>query len=131
MIKKMEVEDIAQILSIEDIDIEHIGCDKGQWVQWLIPNIENPDFFMMCDIEDGKLTGYIVAINAVSLPINTGVSILYSKTAGIKSNKRILKLLIEWAKEKNAKSIDFLTNNVAGHIVYGFNKKATLMTMEI
>lgn len=132
MIKKLEVEDIVKILTLEDDKFEELfSCETGEWVQFLIQNINNPNFFMIGAIEDDRLIGYMVAINAVILPICNGISALYSKTAGMENNKEELAEMIKWAKEKGATSIDLITNNVIGHAAYGFKKKATVMTYEL
>ena len=43
----------------------------------------------------------------------------------------ILDELKNWSREKGAISIDIITNNVRGHAIYGFEKKATMMTIEL
>ena len=131
MIKKLEVEDIAKILHLNDNVTDYFPCDKGEWVQWLIQNVDNPDLFIMGVVEDGEVTGYIVAINSVKPPLDDSVYVLYAWSAGFEMNKKILKNLIDWSKEKNARSIDFVTEDVVAHTAYGFKKKATLMTMEL
>ena len=132
MIKKLEVEEIAKIMQLDDEKLtQGFPCEVGEWVQFLVQHVDNPNIFMMGEIEDDKLIGYFVAINAIAPPLNNSVSVLYSKTAGKEINKAFLDTLIDWSKEKGATSIDFLTNNVVGCSVYGFRKKATLMTMEL
>ena len=132
MIKKLEVEEIAKIMQLDDEKLtQGFPCEVGEWVQFLVQHVDNPNIFMMGEIEDDKLIGYFVAINAIAPPLNNSVSVLYSKTAGKEINKAFLDALIDWSKEKGATSIDFLTNNVVGCSVYGFRKKATLMTMEL
>ena len=132
MIEKLKVEDIAGIMQLDDPDLTGaFPCERGEWVQFLIQNVDNPNFFMMGEIEDGKLTGYFIAINAIAPPVNNSVSVLYSRTAGKEINKDFLTALTGWAKEKGADSIDFVTNNAIGCSVYGFRKKAVLMTMKL
>lgn len=130
--KKMEVEDIVKILKLDDPKLTQVfPCEKGEWVQWLIQNVDNPGFFIRGVFEEDKLIGYLVAINAFVPPINKAITVLYSKTAGMEANHAILDELIGWSKEKGAASIDFITDNPIGHSVYGFKKKATMMTMEL
>jgi hypothetical protein len=132
MIKKLEVEDIVKILKLDDETLTKVfPCEVGEWVQFLIQHVDNPNSFMMGEMDGDKLTGYYIAINAIAPPINFSVSVLYSKTAGKETNKIFLDALIDWAKEKGADSIDFITNNVVGCAVYGFKKKAALMSMKI
>lgn len=132
MIKKPTVEDITKILILEDDKLTKVfPCEIGEWVQFLIQNVDNPNFFMRVAIEENKLIGYLVAFNAIAKPISNCVSVLYSKTAGTEINRVVLEELIRWSKDKGAASIDFVTDNVVGHTVYGFKKKTTMMTMEL
>ena len=132
MIKKLEVEDIAKIMYLDDDKLtEAFPCELGEWVQFLIQNVDNPNIFMLGEKEGDELIGYLIAINAIAPPVNNSVSILYSKTAGKEINKAFLAALIDWSKEKGGSSIDLLTNNVVGCSIYGFRKKATLMTMKL
>jgi hypothetical protein len=132
LIKKLKVEDIIKISKLDDDNFADLfTCEIGEWVQFLVQNVDNSNLFMVGVFEDDKLIGYLIAINAIMPPINNGISALYSKTAGLKNNKKALAEMIKWAKDKGATSIDLITNNVVGHAVYGFKKKATLMMMEI
>ena len=131
MIKKLEVEDITKIMSLKDeVFDELFPCSIGEWVQFLIQNVDNPNLFIIGSIENGVLTGYCVSYY-VELPISKSASTLYSKTSGKETNKKALAMMIEWAKEKRADAIDIITNNPIGHSVYGFKKKATVMTLKI
>ncbi len=131
MIKKLDVNSIAKIMYLDDPDFSTLfTCEIGEWVQFLIQNVDNENFFMMGYLKDDKLTGYLIAY-FVPLPICKGVSALYSKTAGLTANKETLEELKKWSKEKGALSIDLITNNVKGHGIYGFEKKATMMTIEL
>ena len=122
MIKKLKAEDIVKILKLNDPDFSNLfQCEIGEWVQFLMQNVENENFFMM---------GYLIAY-FVPLPICKGVSALYSKTAGLTANKKSLDELKKWSKERGAISIDIITNNVKGHGIYGLKKKATMMTIKL
>ena len=132
MVRKSEVEDLVKILTLDDDKLTEVfPCEASEWVQFLVQNVDNPNFFMTSVLENDKLIGYLIAVNSIALPISNCVIALYSKTAGLESNKKELEMLIEWSKEKGAASIDFVTNNVVGHAIYGFKKKAALMTMEL
>ena len=132
MIKKLEAEEIAKILYLNDNKLTQVfPCEIGEWTQFLMQHIDNLNFFMRGVLEGDKLIGYLVAINSIILPVNKSITVLYSKTAGREANHAVLDELIEWSKEKGAVSIDFITDNPIGHTVYGFKKKATMMTMEI
>lgn len=129
MIKHLETGDIAGILRLDhDVD-EILKCDRGEWVQFLMKRVDDPNFFIVGDV-DGIIKGYIVALyNPFFLSRN--VSVIYSMTAGLEANREILEMLKEWGRGQGARAIEFVTTNVAGHMVYGFEKKATLMTMEL
>ncbi len=131
MIKKLDVNDIAKIMYLDDPDFSTLfDCEIGEWVQFLIQNSDNENFFMMGSFKDNKMVGYLIAY-FVPLPICKGVSALYSKTAGLTANKTILDELKKWSKENGAVSIDIITNNVKGHGIYGFKQKATMMTIDL
>jgi hypothetical protein len=62
MIKKLEAEDIVKILSLKDDDFSILfTCEVGEWVQFLMQNVENENFFMMGYFKDEKLIGYLIA----------------------------------------------------------------------
>ena len=131
MIKKLNAKDISKIMYLDDSHFNELFvCEIGEWVQFLMEHYQNEDFFMIGHFKDDKLTGYLVAY-FVPLPVCKGVSVLYSKTAGITNNKLGLDELIEWSKSKGALSLDLITENVVGHSVYGFKKKATMMRLDL
>ena len=131
MMKKLDANDISKIMYMDDKDFsKFFDCEIVEWTQFLMQNVDNENFFMIGHFEDKKLIGYLIAYFA-PLPICKGVSALYSKTAGIKNNKLALNELKKWSKEKGATSIDIITNNVRGHGIYGFKKKATMMVMKL
>jgi len=132
MIRKMEVEDIAKILVTKDDDFKNLfDCSVGEWVQFLVQNAGNDRFLMIGNTQDDKIDGYLIAINSRSFPGDPFVTVIYSKTAGLEINKESLGILKAWAKEEGAKEIRFITNNEKGHQVYGFKRKAILMSMEL
>jgi hypothetical protein len=131
MIKKLDANDISQILYLKDPDFTDLfQCEVVEWIQFLMQNKDTEHFFMIGSFDDEKLVGYLIAY-FVPLPIFKGVSVLYSKTAGKENNKEALLKLIEWAKEKKAPTIDIITKNPSGHSVYGFKKSATMMSIEV
>lgn len=131
MIKKLDADSISKIMYLDDPDFSKLfDCEIVEWVQFLMQHMENENFFMMGYFKDKQLTGYLIAY-FVPLPVCKGISALYSKTGGLEANKIGLNELKKWGKEKGATSIDLITNNVKGHGIYGFTKKATMMTMAI
>ena len=88
MIKKLNAEDIAQILKLEDSAFNDIfKCDIGVWVQFLIQNIDNDALYTCGSFKDGVLKGYMVATFRPN-PLCSAVSVLYSRTAGLEENKK-------------------------------------------
>ncbi len=84
MIKKLEAEDIAKILTLKDDDFKKvINCELGQWVQFLMQNVENKEYFMMGEIEDNNLVGYIIMVDASLQPVSNSAHVFYSKTTGM------------------------------------------------
>ena len=131
MIKRLEPKDIVKITTLKDNDFEEImSCDVGGWTQFLIQNAQNDAFFMAGNIEDNKLKGYIIAY-FVALPICQDVTVIYSKIEGSNKDKEMIEDLKIWSKEKGAKSINFVTNNIKDYLAFGFEKKATMVGMEL
>lgn len=81
MVRKMEVEDIAKIAFIEDHLETHLTCSKGEWVQWLIQNVDNPSMLIIGDFSDtGEIKGYMVLVNNVVPPVFNFVASLFTWT---------------------------------------------------
>ena len=131
MIKKLDAKDISKIMYLDDPHFNELFvCEIGEWVQFLMEHHQNEDFFMIGNFKVNEMNGYLVAY-FVPLPVCKGVSVLYSKTAGITTNKLAMEELIKWSKSKGALSLDLITENVIGHSVYGFKKKATMMRLDL
>lgn len=111
MICKFEVEDIARIMNVED-DIERFfPCDKGEWVQWLMGQVENPNIFIAGDVGD-EIKSYIVACNAVMPPVSNSICIVMFYSSGdIESNMELVKLLNKWSREKGAREVVFTVDD--------------------
>lgn len=106
MIKKLEVDDIAKILSLDDPIEQIFPCDKGEWVQWLMQNIENPEILIIGRVSSDELDFYAVAVNYVLKPLSDSIGvILFSK--GAETNSHIREQIIEWGKKKGAKKVIF------------------------
>lgn len=88
MIKKFEVEDIAKILTLEDTLANHFPCSRGEWVQWLISQADNPKINVIGDIVDNQIVGYMVLVNNVMPPVFNTCACLFvwSKTHRITLN---------------------------------------------
>ena len=112
---RLESNDIAGILKLND-GVENIfPCDRGEWVQWLMANKDNPKVLI---IGDGK--SYLVAVDTVQRPLNDSVTIIffYSKSK-FEDNIKNIKVLNDWAKEIGAKQIRFICKNIKVFEKYG------------
>lgn len=131
MIRRMTVSDIIQINNLSDEGFtDRFQCDKGEWIQYLIQNVDNDLFFMICSLKDNNLIGYMIATH-VEIAVYKGISVLYSRTAGLSNNKNALQQLISWGKTRGVKKIEITTSNPIGHSVYGFKKKGVTMELSI
>jgi len=106
MIKKMEVEDIAQILKMDDPIEQVFPCDKGEWIQWLMQYVDNPEVYMIGNVEE-KLLSYAVAVNMVTPPLSNTVTIIFMSEL----NREFIDAIKIWGKEKGAKSIILQSKN--------------------
>lgn len=132
MVKKLTVSELASLIRLDHDVADYMKCELGEWVQWLITQCDNPNFFMWGNVEEGgTVDAYIVAFYQYLPPIKNDISVLYSLTGGRKANSRVLKEMIEWGKGKGARSIEFVTLNPVGHSVYGFKTAGKYMRMEI
>ena len=64
MIKKLEAEDIVQILNNPDFPSgKMFNYDKGQWVQFLMQSIKNNNVLMIGRSKENKLQSFSVTIH--------------------------------------------------------------------
>ena len=122
MVRKLEVEDIVKILKLDNLDIEEFfPCEKGEFVQWLISQSDNPQLFLWGNVNEvGDLKGFMIAINGVFKPVSDYVSILYFRSSDdFEINKEMVSQLNEWAKEKRASKIVFTCQNIKVYHKYG------------
>lgn len=132
MIKRLDVDDIAKIMRLEDPDfLESFPCDLGEWVQYLIKMVDNPNFYICGSVENGELLGYVVAVNAVLPPVSKFVNIAYYKSPGYKEGLEILEDLEKWAAHIGAEEIIFSSKKVGVFEKYGFTTKAFVMSKGI
>ena len=119
-IKKLEVEEIAGILQLKDNFMESFPCDKGEWVQWLISNVENPRILIIGNVIDNEIKSYLVAHDSVMLPLSDHVFILFFYSGSdIDSNMEIRDMLNDWARSKGANAIRFICQDIAVFEKYG------------
>ena len=120
MIRKLEVEDIAGILQLKDNLMKSFPCDKGEWVQWLIANMENPEILIIGNVIGGEIKSYLVALDGVRLPLSVQVHILFFYSDGaLDVNMEIRGMLNDWARAKGAKAIRFICRDMAVFEKYG------------
>ena len=124
MIKKLDVEDIAGIMRLDDGITESFPCERGEWVQWLISNIENPRVLIVGNIIDGEIKSYLVAVDGVRPPLSVQVHILffYSRR-DIDANIKIFDMLNDWARERGALKVRGICQNIKVFEKYGAEQK--------
>lgn len=110
MVRKMEVEDIAKIAFIEDHLETHLTCEKGEWVQWLIQNVNNPSMLIIGDFTpDNEINGYMVLVNNVVPPVFNFIASLFTWTrdGNFRCDKDTVTALqaeaSKWGREMGAK----------------------------
>lgn len=124
MIKKLDVEEIAGIMRLDDGVTESFPCDRGEWVQWLISNVENPRVLIVGNIIDGEINSYLVAVDSVRLPLSVQVHILffYSRR-DIDANIKIFDMLNDWARERGALKVRGICQDIKVFEKYGAEQK--------
>ena len=121
MIKRLDSSGIAQILKFNDRIEDYFPCDKGEWVQWLMENVDNPRVLII-----GNKDVYLVAVDAVMKPLSDFVSILFCYSEkGFDKNMEVKTMLDDWAKERGASGIRFICEDISVFSKYGAKEKAT------
>jgi len=124
MIKKLEIEEIAGIMQLEDYATKSFPCERGEWVQWLISNVENPRVLIIGNVIDGEIKSYLVAVDNVGLPLSVQVNIFFFYSGGdTDSNMEIRDMLNDWARERGAKIIRFICQDITMFEKYGAEQK--------
>lgn len=127
MIKQLTVEDIASILQLDDLVTESFPCDRGEWVQWLVSNAENPKVLIVGNVQDGDVKSYLVALDNVSRPLSVQVHILFFYSGSdLDANMAIRDALNDWARERGAKAIRFICRDIKVFEKYGTEQKGIL-----
>jgi hypothetical protein len=131
MIRKLEVEDITKLMYLDDIYFEELApCELGEWVQFLIQNIDSDKFMIQGIFEDHKMVDYFVAVCMDSKPICNYIYGMYY-SGGNQYHKQVIDIMIKWGTEKNVKSVNLMTRKPNNLERYGFQTKSTLMSLEI
>lgn len=106
MIKKFEVEDIVKIMQLEHTgeNTAPLPCEKGEWVQWLVTQVDNPKLNIVGEIQEGKIKGYEVLINNVLPPVFYSCSLLYLwSPVDHRITHALVEAALEWKYEIGAK----------------------------
>lgn len=107
MIRRLEPDDIAQILQMEDNNLERVlACEKGEFVQWLMSNVNNERLLILGRVEANKLISYCAVVNTMFPPICTVVSMLYMSNLVIGDNE-IKEAILIWGRDIEAKAVIF------------------------
>ena len=130
MIKKLTVQEIARMSRLDDNVESFFPCDKGEWIQFLIKNVEHPNLFIWGDVVGNTIKAYAVAINSVQPPLSNSVTLLmhYSNNA-FDSTMALKEELNKWAKEKGAKRVLFIVNtesDMTSRLKFGVEQKGIL-----
>jgi len=124
-IKKLEVEEIAGIMQLNDSVTESFPCEKGEWVQWLISNVENPRVLIIGNVIDSEIKSYLVALDSVVPPLSIQVNILFFYSGGdMDGNMAMINTLNNWAKKRGAVKVRGICRNIRVFEKYGAEQKA-------
>ena len=67
-IRKMEVEDIVKILTDDKFESHSMfNHSKGQWVQFLMQNVDNDNVLILGRVQDNELQNFSVTIHSGGL----------------------------------------------------------------
>jgi len=127
MIRKLTVEDIAKLLIHDEIQLENnFPGERGEIVQWLIQNVNNPGLFIWGSFDDpGKLIGMLIAVNNVALPISNHIFIIYCHTSyDLEINEQVKEELNKWGREMGAVAVNFMCKNIRVFARYGGTEQA-------
>lgn len=111
MIKRInDPEDVVQILNLDD-QLESIleSCTKGEFIQFLIKNLNNENIFLLGYFDRGVLKAYMLAFNNVLLPISSVVfcTYFYSSVSDYDVSKALGEGLKQYSRNCGAKKIRF------------------------
>ena len=102
MIKDLTIEEITQILNIPDES--PLPCDKGQWVQWLVSQVENPKVKITGKVNDARrLIAYIVILDNIILPLFDNIVALHIWTMDHRDTHELAQVFIDWGRKIGAK----------------------------
>ena len=96
MIQKLTTDLIAQILTNDKFESsKDFNNDKGQWVQFLMRSLNNPNVLMMGTEKEGKLLEFSVTIH------HRDLCFLIYISDGALDDPDYKKVSFEWAKKFN------------------------------
>jgi len=102
MIKDLTVEEITQILNISDES--PLPCNKGQWVQWLVSQANNPKLKIAGKVnETGRLIAYIVILDNVIPPLFDNIVTLHIWTTDHRDTHELAQVFTDWGRKIGAK----------------------------
>jgi len=114
MIKKLEANEIRQILDIKD-DL-NIDCPRDQYVQSLMQKMADPKILIAGIVDsEGKLKCYMVLRNNIVPPVSWAVSVWDMWSPSVKDRIALGEYGKGWAKELGAKCIVANTPNDDNH----------------
>lgn len=114
MIRKLEANEIRQILDIKD-DF-NIECPRDQYVQNLMQRMIDPKILIAGDVDDnGKLKNYMVLRNNIVPPVSWAVSVWDMWCPSVKDRIALGEYGKAWAKEQGARRVIANTPNDDKH----------------
>ena len=125
--------EVAKLLSFPDSNIENcIAGERGEWIQWLVRQKEakNKQVIIWIIYDESEIKGYVVLLDNRVLPVVNTMFIAYAiSKLNATENKKLFKVIVDWAKELGVKTFTALTDNPETLKRYGFKKDKYQMIM--
>lgn len=99
MIKKLDSYDVAKIRNANST----LDIDKGQYNQFLMSVMANPNFLLIGDVENGVVKSFALFVHSNMPPISNTVILLDIWTQSHKDTKALGDSGKEWMKSLGAK----------------------------
>ena len=127
------VENIVELYSIKDDPVQEvIGCECGEWIQWLVEQrkLKNDRIVTFIAKDENSICGYIVICDEILPPISNVIFILYAySNINFVENKELFGEIKDWAKEKGATTLMAITKTPELLKRYGFIEDENVQMM--
>lgn len=120
MLRRYDVHDIAGIIEFDDHLSDFFPCEKGEWIQWLVQNVDDPRYLII-----GTDNSYLVAVDTIERPVSDFVSIIfcYSQEGNVADLKDAVS---QWGEERGASKVQFVTRDIKTFGRYGVEQYGVL-----